>query len=192
MKPFNSLATLGGAAHNGFERWAGVGVFLEPWLGRKRTNILWAVVHPLILWRTVASKRNEDAMLAFNAGTAIAGAATHFVEFPWKRKFGFLPWLEEAEGMPPRLIPAYNLILWLWMIGGVGSLVRETRREHIKWVAAGAATGPLLLASARHHFTWAAEQAANGNPHFSEQFKAGSPRRPIASKGDDSAAESTS
>ena len=67
----------------------------------------------------------------------------------------------------PSLLPAYNTILWVWLIGGIGSMLSETRREHLKYVAAGLATGPLLLASARHHFEWAREQARRGNPAFS-------------------------
>src|SRR5881275_922557 len=45
-RPFNALAALGAAGHNGFERWAGIGVFLEPWLGRRATDILWSVAIP--------------------------------------------------------------------------------------------------------------------------------------------------
>jgi hypothetical protein len=61
--------------------------------------------------------------------------------------------------LPPTQLAAYNVILWAWMIGGVGSVVAETRREHLKFAAAGLATAPLLLISARHHFRWAREQA---------------------------------
>jgi hypothetical protein len=110
---------------------------------------------------------------------AIAGAAVHYVEWPWSRRFGFLPWLQEAEGFRPALLPAYNTILLLWFIGGIGSVLTETRRENLKFAAVGVATAPLLLASARHHFTWAREQAANGNPHFTRDLLAESPRRPI-------------
>jgi hypothetical protein len=178
-RPLNALASLGAAAHNGFERWAGVGVFLEPWIGRRATNILWALLHPFSLWKSLRPGRRDEPMLAFNAGLAIAGAGVHFVEWPWSLRFGFLPWLEEAEGFGPELLPAYNTILWAWLVSGVASVALETRREHLKYAAAGVATAPLLLVSARHHFRWAAEQARKGDPHFTADLLAESPRRPV-------------
>jgi hypothetical protein len=177
-RPFNVLAVLGTAAHHGFERWAGVGVFLEPWFGRRNTNILWSVSLPLWLWRTLRAQRRDEPWLAFGAGTAIAGVIVHYWEWPWSLRLGFLPWLEEAEGFRPSLLPAYNTILSMWFIGAVGAVVRETRLEDLKYVAAGTLTGPPLLVSARHHFAWAREQAVRGDPHFTSDLLTESPRRP--------------
>jgi hypothetical protein len=159
VKPFNALAALGTAAHHAFERWAGVGVFLEPWLGRRRTNLLWSIAMPLWLAQALAGRERDEPMLAFNSGVAIAGALVHFGDWPWSLRFGVVPWLEEAEGLPPPQVDAYNVILWGWMLGGAGSAAFETKRKHLKLVAAGVATAPLLLMSARHHFRWAREQA---------------------------------
>ena len=58
------------------------------------------------------------------------------------------------------------------MVGGLGSVSTETRREHLKYAAAGIATGPLLLISARHHFVWARERAEAGDPHFTTDLLA--------------------
>jgi hypothetical protein len=159
FKPLNALATLGAAGHNGFERWAGVGVFLEPWIGRRATNALWGVALPVGFVRALRGDERDSPLLAFNAGIAIAGMLVHFVDWPWSRRWGFLPWLDEAEGLTPAQLPAYNTILWAWLAGGVGSALLETRREHRKYLFAGIATGPLLLESARHHFAWAKRQA---------------------------------
>lgn len=158
-KPLNALAALGTAAHHAFERWAGVGVFLEPWLGRRRTNLLWGISMPIWIYRALTGSEREEPMLAYGAGVAIAGSLVHFADWPWSLRMGIIPWLDEAEGLPPKQLAAYNVILWAWMIGGVGSVVAETRREHLKFAAAGLATAPLLLISARHHFRWAREQA---------------------------------
>jgi hypothetical protein len=166
-RPFHVVAALGTAAHHGFERWAGVGVFLEPWLGRRATNVLWSAMLPVWVWRAIAGGRRDEPLLAFNAGVAIAGAVVHYVEWPWSVRLGFLPWLEQAEGFRPSLLPAYNTLLITWFLGGVGAAVLETPGEDFRYVAAGAATGPLLLASARHHFAWAREQAERGDPAFS-------------------------
>jgi hypothetical protein len=153
-------------------------VFLEPWLGRRVTNILWSASLPLWLAQAIAGRRRDEPLLAFNAGVALAGTAVHYVDWPWSRRFGFLPWLEEAEGFRPSLLPAYNLILLAWFIGGAGAVLTETRREHLKYTAAGLATGPLLLVSARHHFVWAREQAEKGDPHFTTDLLAESPQTP--------------
>jgi hypothetical protein len=159
FKPLNALATLGAAGHNGFERRAGVGVFLEPWIGRRASNVLWGVTLPLGFARAVRGDDRDGPLLALNAGVAIAGMLVHFVDWPWSLRWGLLPWLREAEGLEPEQLPAYNAILWAWVLGGVGSVVRETRREHLKYAIAGVATAPLLLESARHHFAWAKRQA---------------------------------
>jgi hypothetical protein len=158
-KPFNALAAIGTAAHHGFERWAGVGVFLEPWLGRRKTNLFWSAVMPLWLYSALAGRDRDEPLLAFNAGVAIAGALVHFTNWPWSLRLRVFPWLDQAEGLPPERLTAYNTILWGWLIGGVGSVAAETRRRHLKFAAAGVATAPLLRASARHHFQWAREQA---------------------------------
>lgn len=159
FQPLNALATLGTAAHNGFERWAGVGMVLEPWLGRRATNALWGTVLPYGFLRALRGSERDEPLLAFNAGIAIAGTLVHFVDWPWSRRWGVLPWLDEAEGLTPAQLPFYNAILWLWLLGGAGSVLLETRREHRKYALAGLATTPLLLASARHHFAWAKRQA---------------------------------
>jgi hypothetical protein len=171
-RPFNALAALGAAGHNGFERWAGIGVFLEPWIGRRATNILWSTSLPVWFAQALAGRRRDEQMLAFNAGVAIAGATVHYVDWPWSRRFGFLPWLSEAEGFRPSLLPAYNVILLVWLFGGLGAVLAETRREHLKYAFAGMATGPILLVSARHHFVWAKERAEAGDPHFTADLLA--------------------
>ena len=120
MKPFSLLAALGTAAHHGFERQAGVGLVFEPFLGRRRTTAMWLVALPFWMWRATRSAPRDEPLLALNAGVAIAGSAVHFVEWPWSLRGGVLPWLDAAEGLPPSKLPAYNTILWLWMVGGVG------------------------------------------------------------------------
>jgi hypothetical protein len=169
-KPLNALATLGAAGHNGFERWAGVGVFLEPWVGRRASNVLWGVTLPIGFERAVRGGERDAPLLAFNAGIAIAGMIVHFVDWPWSLRWRAVPWLEEAEGLTPAQLPAYNAILWVWLAGGLGSLVFETRREHLKYALAGMATAPLLLESARHHFAWAKRQARSAPARWSSSL----------------------
>jgi hypothetical protein len=171
MKPFNVLAALGTAAHHAFERRAGVGVFLEPWLGRRNTNLFWSAVMPFWLYRALRVRRRDEKLLAFNAGVAVAGAVVHFSEWPWSLRRGFFPWLDEAEGLPPDQLTAYNTILWGWLAGGLGSVLAETKGEDLKFAAAGVATAPLLRASARHHFKWAREQAQKDPESWSSYLR---------------------
>jgi len=167
FQPLNALATLGAATHNGFERYAGVGVFLEPWIGRRATNVLWSVALPAGFVRALVGNDSDRPMLAFNAGIAIAGMGVHFADWPWSLRWGFLPWLDQAEGLTDEQMPYYNALLWAWLFGGVGSAALETRRRHLKYVLAGIATAPLLLESARHHFAWAKQQARRDPEHWS-------------------------
>ena len=114
---------------------------------------------PFWFFLALAGRERDEPMLAFNAGIAIAGALVHFVDWPWSLRLGVLPWLDEAEGLRPEQVPAYNVVLWIWFLGGVGSVAAETKRQHLKFAAAGVATAPLLRTSARHHFEWARGQA---------------------------------
>jgi hypothetical protein len=171
-KPLNALACLGTAAHHGFERWAGVGVFLEPWLGRRRTNALWTAQLTGWLAQALRPSPRAEPLLAFNAGTALAGAIVHFVDWPWSPRLGFLPWLDQAEGLPPERLAAYNTVLWTWLVASLGSIALETEPGDRRYALAGAATGPLLLASARHHFRWAREQAEREPERWSPALRA--------------------
>jgi hypothetical protein len=167
FQPLNALATMGAAAHNAFERHAGVGVFLEPWIGRRATNVLWSVSLPAGFLRALIGNDRDRPMLALNAGVAIAGMGVHFADWPWSLRWGVLPCLDEAEGLTPAQMPYYNALLWAWLCGGLGSMLFETRREHLKYAFAGIATAPLLLESARHHFAWAKQQARSDPQRWS-------------------------
>jgi hypothetical protein len=121
-KPLNALAALGTAAHHAFERRAGVGVFLEPWLGRRRTNLLWSIAIPVWIATALGGRERDQPLLAFNTGAAIAGPVVHFTDWPSSLRLGVFPWLDEAEGLPPEKLTAYNTLLWSWLASGVGSI----------------------------------------------------------------------
>ena len=82
--------------------------------GGERTS-LWSVLLPFWFYRALAGDRRDEPLLAFNAGAAIAGALVHFGDWPWSLRLGVFPWLDEAEGLPPEQLPAYNTILWGWL-----------------------------------------------------------------------------
>jgi hypothetical protein len=157
-RPFSALASLGTAAHHGFELRAGVGVVFEPWLGRRGAVALWSVLLPSWLLMAVRGSRRWEGLLAFNAGTAFAGALVHFLRWPWSLERG-LPTLKEAEGLTDDQLPAYNVILWSWMTAAALALVAEAPRSTRRWAIAGLCMGEPLRRSARHHFAWARKQA---------------------------------
>jgi hypothetical protein len=157
-RPFGALAAVGTAAHHGFELRAGVGLVFEPFLGRRGALALWAVALPAWILMAARGSRRFEPSLAFNAGSALAGALVHFVQWPWSLRSG-LPTLEEAEGLTHEQLPAYNAILQSWVAAAALALAVETPRSAWPWALAGLATGEPLRRSAVHHFAWARRQA---------------------------------
>jgi len=177
VKRWSLLALAGTAGHHCFERWAGVGMVLEPLLGRRRTNLFWTAIFSWWLTEALTGREGAGAWRAWGAGASVAGAAVHFADWPWSLKWGFLPWLDAAEGLTPERVPAYNTILWVWLVGGVASGLGETERGDRRWLLLGLATAPGLRASARHHFAWAREQARRDPESWSpELLHQGPPR----------------
>jgi hypothetical protein len=151
-------SALGLLAHNAFETRAGVGLVFEPFLGRRGALALWSAYFPLMLG--AASRDGETArrLSAFGAGIGVAGAGVHFVAWPWSLHRG-LPMLDEAEGLHEDQLPAYNSVLWFWLMCSALSLPAANRPRVRRFALAGLLNFPVLLASARHHFRWAREQA---------------------------------
>jgi hypothetical protein len=158
-RPFAAGSALGALAHHGFETRAGVGLVFEPQLGRRGAIALWGVLFPLMLRSAARGGRLDERLSAVNAGIGAAGVAVHFAAWPWSLHGG-IPMLDEAEGLTEEQLPAYNAVLWFWLLTSVLSLAREagpgSRRLGL---VAGLINFPILLASARHHFSWAREQA---------------------------------
>ena len=88
----------------------------------------------------------------------MAGVAVHFKAWPWSLHGG-LPMLDEAEGLSEDQLPAYNAVLWFWLVCSALSLPAANRPGARRFAIAGLLNFPILLASAQHHFRWAREQA---------------------------------
>ena len=67
--------------------------------------------------------------------------------------------LDEAEGLSEDQLPAYNAVLWFWLVCSALSLPAANRPGARRFAIAGLLNFPILLASAQHHFRWAREQA---------------------------------
>jgi hypothetical protein len=64
-------------------------------------------------WIWLARRSSAERTLAFLAGIAIGVPALHFTLWPWESRAG-LPILIDAEGLPRRVMPSYNAILYAW------------------------------------------------------------------------------
>lgn len=151
-------SALGLLAHNAFETRAGVGLVFEPFLGRRGAVALWAAYFPTMLAAAVRDGENARRLSAFSAGIGVAGVAVHFKAWPWS-SHGGLPMLDEAEGLSEAQLPAYNAVLWFWLVCSALSLPAANRPGARRFAIFGLLNFPILLASARHHFKWAREQA---------------------------------
>jgi hypothetical protein len=157
-RPFAAGSTLGLFAHNAFETRAGVGLVFEPQLGRRGAYALWGALIPLGLVAAVRGGKWDERLSALNAGIGVAGVAVHFKAWPWSMHGG-LPMLDEAEGLSEEQLPAYNAVLWFWLLCSALSLPAANRPGTRRFAVAGLLNFPILLASAKHHFSWARGQA---------------------------------
>jgi hypothetical protein len=151
-------SVLGLLAHNAYETRAGVGLVFEPFLGRRGAFALWGAYFPLMLGAAFRNGGRARQLSAFGAGIGVAGVAVHFKAWPWSLHGG-LPMLDEAEGLDEDQLPAYNAVLWFWLLCSALSLPAANRPGARLFALAGLLNFPILLASARHHFDWAREQA---------------------------------
>jgi len=105
-------------------------------------------------------------LFAHNAFETRAGVGLVFEPFigrrgayaPWSLHRG-LPMLDEAEGLSEAQLPAYNTVLWFWLVCSALSLPATNRPGTRRFAIAGLLNFPILLTSAQHHFRWAREQA---------------------------------
>ena len=154
IRPLTALTAAGAAAHHLFERAAGIGLPLQPWLGRRGSQIVWSLALPTWALAALTRPRTTPLLAAAN-GAAVATVTIHYAEWPWHRR-GLLPILTAAEGLPERALGPYNAILLAWGATAIAALIHETRRgERLAAIGGLAAFWP-ARALARHHHRWLA------------------------------------
>ena len=119
-------SALGLLAHNAFETRAGVGLVFEPFLGRRGAVAMWSAYFPLALGAALREGEWARRISAFSAGIGVAGVAVHFKAWPWSLHNG-VPMLDEAEGLSEAQLPAYNAVLWSWLLCSALSLPAANR-----------------------------------------------------------------
>ncbi len=150
------------AVHQAVELAFGTGV-----IGQSSVGLGPAIAASVLLdggWVALARRGRADRLLAFLSGVALGVPAIHFTLWPWKLNRG-VPVLTEAEGLPERLMPAYNAILYGWAAAGAAALVADTGPRHRKWSLAGMASVLAFRPVAQSHFRWMAAEARR-NPRW--------------------------
>lgn len=151
------LLTISGiVAHHTIETIAGIGLPGEPDLGRRRAAITWAGAVGTDLYLVFQRGKARHALLGMLNGAFQALALQHYVDWPWKFRKG-IPVIEQAEGLPDDVLPAYNLALIITFLGSALGIVAERRREFFIGHLIGLSTFPIQLASARRHQRWIKE-----------------------------------
>jgi hypothetical protein len=154
----SAVTCLAAVTHHAFELACGVGLVFQPYLGMAGASALWGSVLPGWFVAAVRGSSRWDPLLAYATGMSAGGAALHFALWPWSVHRG-IPVLDEAEGLPPEAMAAYNAIIWLWGLSALGVLARETHRRDLPPALFGVLTAFALRPSARRHFVWVREQA---------------------------------
>ena len=119
-------SALGLLAHNAFETRAGVGLVFEPFLTRRGAYALWAAYFPAMLVAAAREGENARRLTAFAPGSASPGSPSTSRPGPGRCTTG-LPMLDEAEGLSEAQLPAYNAVLWFWLICSALSLPAANR-----------------------------------------------------------------
>ncbi len=109
-RKWTGVAVVSIAAHHAMELAAGIGVPGEPLIGRRPAVLAWGALFPLQVAVASVGERRWDRLLAAANGSFQALALQHYLSWQW-RLHGGIPTLTDAEGLPARWLPAYNLVL---------------------------------------------------------------------------------
>ena len=172
-RPLHAAAGAFTALHQAVELAFGTGV-----IGQSAVGLRPAIAASVVFdggWVYLAGRRRTGPVLAFLAGVGIGVPAVHFRLWPWRLRP--VPVLTEAEGLPRRLMPAYNAILYGWALAAGLALVRETpRRERllaVPGILSVFAAGQLV----RRHFEWMGAEASRNPQWWNRAWQRGAPGR---------------
>lgn len=147
------VAVLSIAAHHGMELAAGLGMPGEPLIGRRPAVLAWGALFPMQLAVASFGGLSWERVLAAGNGSLQALALQHYLSWPWRLRGG-IPTLTDAEGLPARWLPAYNLALLAAIVSSTIGSATECPTAGRRWHLWGLATLPAQYASARHHSAW--------------------------------------
>jgi len=156
-----TLARLAGmVAHHGFELGHGVGLVFQPELGLGGAAALWSAAAGVDAGLASRRWRGGGRLRAAGAGMSLAGAAVHYIVWPWELRKG-VPRLLSAEGLPADRLGWYGAILLGWAGASALALAVDSAPGERRWALLGVLAAPMLVKSARHHFAWVREAAVS-------------------------------
>ena len=163
-RPLHTTAGALTAVHEGIELVVGTGVIGAGTLGFPGALAASAALDGG--WLVLATRdRPPDRVLAFLAGLAVGIPLVHFALWPWERRWGGVPVLTEAEGLPHGLLGVYTAVLYAWAGAGAAAVVRETPRRHRPWALVGVASVLAARPWIESHFRWMAAESSR-NPQW--------------------------
>ena len=126
-RPLTRLTVISLVGHLVFELVAGVGTPLASILGPYAAAGVWTLGTGGV-WRVArAGHEPDDEVLSAVNGFGVAAVAAHLTGWPTRRTRAGLPWLQECEGLEPRLMPYYNSILYFSAATALLAIARENR-----------------------------------------------------------------
>jgi len=117
---------VGTAAHVFYELGAGVGMPFASRLGPAPAATVWALSSAAAFREAGRQPPSRDPVFAVLNGMFLSAVIAHFAAWPRTWSAG-LPWLTECEGLSGRLMPPYNLLLYVSGVAAVGGLVETGR-----------------------------------------------------------------
>jgi hypothetical protein len=160
-RPLHAAAGAFTALHQAVELAFGTGV-----IGQSAVGLGPAIAASAVLdggWVYLAGRRRAGPVLAFLAGLGIGVPAVHFRLWPWRLRP--VPVLTEAEGLPRRLMPVYNAILYGWAVAAGLALLRETPRRERFLAVPGIISVFAARRAVERHFEWMAAEGKR-NPQW--------------------------
>jgi hypothetical protein len=115
------VGTVAFATHLLYELAAGVGLPLASRIGPLPAATLYAGGSVVAFRQAGRQPHRHDKAFALLNGIYLAAVIAHFAAWPTVTRRG-LPWLTECEGLAGRLMPPYNVILYLSGIAALGGL----------------------------------------------------------------------
>jgi hypothetical protein len=125
-RPWTRVGTVGACAHIFYELGAGVGMPFASLIGPGPAAAVFGGGGVLAFREAGRQPRSRDTAFAMLNGFFLSAVLAHFSGWP-QSSAAKLRWLTECEGLSGRLMPPYNLLLYMSGVAAVGGLVETGR-----------------------------------------------------------------
>jgi hypothetical protein len=133
-RPWTRVGTVGACAHVFYELGAGVGMPFVSLIGPGPAAAIFGGGGVVAFRAAGRQPRSRDSAFAMLNGLLLSAVLAHLSGWP-RSSSARLPWLTECEGLSGRLMPPYNVLLYVSGIAAVGGLVETGRGRGWRAVA---------------------------------------------------------